>query len=223
MPNAWCIIKELVLWAAASAYTFSVCEKRISLCWFQSSLINYFPTERFLQFQFRFWQPTGYIRKTTSHSQEAIMRRGSYTMFTALLWLMFDTWEQSSYSVSEKTPVSVHSLWIYSLNQARLFSGIDWLLYKAVHLTDRCDPDLWKTAIANVTACLSLQNLPSLAHIKQHNIVLEESFCCQLLLWFDRRSDLRFPIRKHSSSAGKGSQGPDGASFPFVSYLYNLL
>lgn len=70
----------------------------------------------------------------------------------------------------------------------------------------------WKITNANFTTCLSLQNLQSFTGIKKDNRVLEGYFC-KLFLWFNRRNYLRFPIRKHSSSTGKGFRGPDGASF----------
>lgn len=71
---------------------------------------------------------------------------------------------------------------------------------------------------ADFTACLSW--ICNLAHIQQDFSVLEEYFCH---VQFDRRNNPRFPVRKHSSSAGKSCRGPDGASFFLLSYLYNLL
>lgn len=117
---------------------------------------------------------------------------------------MFDIWEQWSYLVSEKTRGPVHSLWTKLLFTAALpshaFKRPTW------------SRPFWKTINLKFTACLSSQHLPSLARIKQDNGVLEEYFC-QLLLRFDWGNDVRFPIKRHSSSAGKASQGPDGASF----------
>lgn len=91
-----------------------------------------------------------------------------------------------------------------------LFKGIQKLFYHAFERL-MC-PRPWKITNANFTACLSLQNLQSFTHIKKDNKV-SEGYFCKLFLWSNRRNYLRFPIRKHSSSTGKGFQGPDGASF----------
>lgn len=136
------------------------------------------------------------------------MQRGSYTMFRALLWLLFNTWQQS------QRGLSICKLSLDLLSKACLFPQIYWVVVE-IHALKR---QMWSSPLRDGKCKFSsLFFLHGVCNTKPENPLF------QLPLWFDMRIDLWFPLRKSSSSDSQGSQGPDGASCPFVLSLQFVL